>query len=274
MQEVRDRVRLVDASEIGTREIQATVPRAEIEDVLRSKDGDPELVIDVTRGGEADARTLRLAWDQGELEELLRKADGDNVTLAFDGSELERALGADVEAHGLREAAVVLAVAATTATAGAGIAKGALAPQEPAGPAVTATSQATTGGAVSEREWPQVVKSSPATGVSEREWPQVVGGAEAQSPAPAAAKPGVVSEREWPQTVSESAVTNTGGPVSEREWPQVVGGATAQTPVSATDTSGGSDAATAGIVAGGAVLLISAAAVAARRRGGPEPRPA
>ena len=277
MQEVRDRVRLVDASEIGTREIQATVPRAEIEDVLRSKDGEPELVIDVTRGGEADARTLRLAWDQGELEELLRKADGDNVTLAFDGSELERALGADVEAHGLRETAVVLAVAATTAAAGAGIATastGGPVAQGMGATPVTATSQATTGGAVSEREWPQVVKSSPATGVSEREWPQVVGGAEAQSPAPAAAKPGVVSEREWPQTVSESAVTSTGGPVSEREWPQVVGGATAQTPVSATDTSGGSDAATAGIVAGGAVLLISAVGFAAARRGGAEPRPA
>jgi hypothetical protein len=271
MQEVRDRVRLVDASEIGTREIQATVPRAEIEDVLKSKDGDPELVIDVTRGDAADSRTLRLAWDQGELEELLRKADGDNVTLAFNGSELERALEADVEAHGLREAAVVLAVAATTAAAGAGIASGALAPQEPAGPAVTAQAQATTGGTVSEREWPQTVKSSP-TIVSEREWPQVVGGAAEQSPAPDSTKPGVVSEREWPQVVNTSSAPSG---VSEREWPQVVGGTPAQSPAAtSTDTSGGSDAATAGVIAGGAVLLISAAGFAARRRSDAEPRPA
>jgi hypothetical protein len=273
MQDVRDRVRLVDASEIGTREIQATVPRAEIEDVLRSKDGDPELVIDVTRGDAADARTLRLAWDQGELEELLRKADGDNVTLAFNGSELERALEADVEAHGLREAAVVLAVAATTAAAGASIAQGALAPQEPAGPAVTAQAQPTTGGTVSEREWPLTVNTSAApSGVSEREWPEVVGGAVEQSPAPDSTKPGVVSEREWPLTVNTSSAPSG---VSEREWPEVVGGTPAQSPAAtSTDTSGSSDAATAGVVAGGAVLLISAAGFAVRRRRDAEPRPA
>ena len=63
MQEVLDRARLADASEIGARGIQATVSRGEIEDVLKSKDGDPELVLDVTRGGESETSTLRLVWD-------------------------------------------------------------------------------------------------------------------------------------------------------------------------------------------------------------------
>jgi hypothetical protein len=297
MQDVRDRARLVEAPEIGAREIQATVRRAEIQDVLSAKDGEPELVIDVTRGGEAEAHTLRLAWDPGDLEELLRKADGDNVTLTFNRSELEQALEDDVAAHGLREAAVVLAVAASTAVAGAGIAQasGGPAPQAAGGSSAAATAPATApataGGAVSEREWPQTVQSSPTSGVSEREWPQVVqsaptsgvserewpevvGGAAAQTPDPASTTPGVVSEREWPQVVN----TSSPGTVSEREWPQVVSGTPGQSPAPAaasdSGTSTGSDAAIAGAVAGGAALMIGAAAFTVRRRGGGEPQPA
>jgi hypothetical protein len=269
MQEARDRVRLVDASEIGAREIQATVPRAEIEDVLRSKDGEPELVLDVTRGGEAEPNTLRLAWDPAELEALLRKADGDNVTFAFNGAELEQAL-ADVEAHGLREAAVVVAVAATTAAAGAGVAQASAGPAvyQSGGSSVSATAPASAGGAVSERDWPQTVQSS----VSERDWPQLVPGTAAQSSEPASTPSGVVSERDWPQVVNTSAT-------SEREWPEMVGGTapTSPTPVSADASSGtsvGSDAAIAGAVAGGAALMIGAAAFTVRRRGGGEPQPA
>ena len=281
MQEVRDRVRLVDASEIGAREIRATFPRAEIQDVLASKDGEPELVIDVTRGGEAEAHTLRLACDPGELEELLRKADGENVTLAFNGSELEQALEDDVAAHGLREAAVVLAVAATTAVAGAGIAQAA---HGPGGSSVTPAAPGATSAVVSEREWPvgAAAAQSPGTAsasqgvVSEREWP--VGEAAAPSPGTASASQGVVSEREWP--VGEAAAPLPGtasasqGVVSEREWP--VGAAAAQSPAQASassDTSAGSDAATAAAVAGGVALLISAAGFTVRRQRKVEPRP-
>jgi hypothetical protein len=249
MQEVRDRVRLVDASEIGAREIQATVPRTEIQDVLGSKDGEPELVIEVTQGGE-EAHTLRLAWGPGELEELLRKAHGDNVTLAFNGSELEQALEDDVAAHGLREAAVVLAVAATTAAAaGAGVAQAAQSP----GSSVTAA--APTSALVSEREWP-------------------VG----EAAAPSAASQGVVSEREWP--VGEAAApAASSGVVSEREWPvgeaaaPSAGAASASQQVVTDSTSAASDAATAGAVAGGVGLMIAAAGFAVRRHRKIEPRP-
>jgi hypothetical protein len=247
MQEVRDRVRLVDASEIGAREIQATVPRTEIQDVLGSKDGEPELVIEVTQGGE-EAHTLRLAWDPGELEELLRKAHGDNVTLTFNGSELEQALEDDVAAHGLREAAVVLAVAATTAAAGASVAPAAQSP----GSSVTAA--APTSALVSEREWPVGEAAAPAASsgvVSEREWP--VG--EAAAPA---ASSGVVSEREWP--VGEAAAPSAGA-------------ASASQQVVSDSTSVASDAATAGAVAGGVALMIAAAGFAVRRHRKIEPRP-
>src|SRR3954451_18016908 len=120
MEEVRDRARLVDAGAVASRGITATVPRSEIEDVLRSEEGSPELVLDLVRRdkGDVEAHSLRLEWDPGEVAELLRRAEGDEVTLLFDGVELEKVFD-DVEAHGLRERAVVLAVAATAAAGAA-----------------------------------------------------------------------------------------------------------------------------------------------------------
>jgi hypothetical protein len=70
----------------------------------------------------------RIEWDAKELQELLRTRSGDQVTLVLDSAELERAIDADVEAHGLREAAAVFAVAIATAGAGAGIASAGASP--------------------------------------------------------------------------------------------------------------------------------------------------
>jgi hypothetical protein len=261
MHEVHDRVRLVDASEIGVREIRATVPRGEIQDVLAAKDGYPELVIDVTHGDEA-AQTLRLAWDPAQLEDLLRHADGDSVGLAFDGSELERLLEEDVEAHGLREAAAVLAVAATTVAGGAGIAQASTVPAGQSGGASSAV--------VSEQEWPQAVPASTAAApTSEQEWPELVTGTAA-----APTHQAVVSEQEWPQAVPASKAS---APTSEQEWPQLVTGdavpAPTATPVAASTSGGGTDAGTAAAIAGGAALLISAAAFTVRRQKKVEPKP-
>jgi hypothetical protein len=264
MHQVQDRVRLVDASEIGARGIGATVPRSEILDVLQSKDGDPELVIDVIRGDEP-AQTLRLAWDPAELENLLQGTDGESVGFAFDSSELERLLEDDVAAHGLREAAVVLAVAATTAVAGANMAHASTVPPAQSGSAKSAV--------VSEREWPQSVPASTAAApTSEQEWPQLVTGDQA---APAATHQAVASEQEWPQAVPASKAA---APTSEQEWPQLVTGdaapapAPTATPVAAT-SSGGTDAGMVAAIAGGAALLISAAAFTVRRQQKVEPKP-
>lgn len=125
MDEVRDRARLVDATAFEGRGVTATVPRADIEGVLASADGPPELVLDVQRreGDEVEAHTLRIEWDPKELEQLLKTTSGEQVDLILDRDELERALREDVEAHGLREKAAVFAVAAIAAGgAGAGIA--------------------------------------------------------------------------------------------------------------------------------------------------------
>jgi hypothetical protein len=121
MDEVRDRARLVDATAFDGRGIATTVPRAEIEGVLGSTDGPPELVLDIERrgGDEVEAHTFRLEWDRKELEELLKATSGDNVTLVLDREELARAIDEDVEAHGLRETAAVFAVAATAAASAA-----------------------------------------------------------------------------------------------------------------------------------------------------------
>jgi hypothetical protein len=130
MDEVRDRARLVDASAFDGRGVTATVPRADIEGVLASADGPPELVLDIERRGgeEVEAHTFRLEWDPKELEQLLQTTSGDNVTLVLDREELERALDEDVEAHGLRETAAIFAVAATavaSAAVGSGVANAA-----------------------------------------------------------------------------------------------------------------------------------------------------
>jgi len=263
MHQVQDRVRLVDASEIGAREIRATVPRGEILDVLSSKDGEPELVIDVTRGD--DAQTLRLAWDPAELEGLLQQTEGDYIDFAFDSSELERLLEEDVAAHGLREAAVVLAVAATTAVGAAGMAQASTVPAAQSGGAQSAV--------VSEHEWPQSVPASTAAApTSEQEWPQLVTGDKA---APAATHQAIASEQEWPQAVPASTAAPA---TSEQEWPQLVTGdatpAPTATPVVAESTSGGgTDVGTAAAIAGGAALLISAAAFGVRRQHKVEPKP-
>src|SRR6266705_3259373 len=121
MEAIHDRARLVDAAAFGqdTRPITATVPRSEIEDVLRD-DGQPELVLQMARrNGDAETRTLEIDWEPKELEELLRRTSGESVTLVFNQDELERAFEADVEAHGMREAAATFAVMAAVATSSA-----------------------------------------------------------------------------------------------------------------------------------------------------------
>jgi len=121
MSDVLDKVRLVQAYELGGVGVTATLARTEIEEAVRLADGPPELLIDVVRRDTPDvAQTLTLEWDVQELEELLREVEGDSVTLTFGEADLALAIdGSDVEAHGLRNKAAVLAVAAVGMTVGA-----------------------------------------------------------------------------------------------------------------------------------------------------------
>jgi hypothetical protein len=119
------RARLVEPTDLDEefRAITATIPRSEVEAAL-SSELRPELYLDVRRPGaaEAEERTVAVAWEKDDLERLLDGARQDAITFSFAYDELERAFDApDVEAHGFRERALVLTVAAVAAT-GAGAA--------------------------------------------------------------------------------------------------------------------------------------------------------
>src|SRR6266536_1043296 len=117
MEEVASTPKLVDPADVDAKGApSATFPRADIEAALRDEAG-ADLFLEIARiqNGERDDRKIKVAWERSDLEELLQRASGDHVTLTFDQAELERLLDADVEAHGFREKALVLTVAAATA---------------------------------------------------------------------------------------------------------------------------------------------------------------
>ena len=95
------------------RAVTTIVPREEIAGALHAPDRSPELYLDVTRGEERG--TIGISWSPDELERLL-EGTGDDIVLTFDRHELETVFD-DVEAHGLREKALVFAVAAAGALA-------------------------------------------------------------------------------------------------------------------------------------------------------------
>jgi hypothetical protein len=117
------RARLVEPLDFAAEfaAITATIPRSEIEAAL-SSDLPAELYLDVRRpSGETDAeeRTVAVAWEKADLERLLADARADAITFSFAYDDLERAFDTpDVEAHGLRERALVLTVAAAAAAGG------------------------------------------------------------------------------------------------------------------------------------------------------------
>lgn len=117
---------------VGTRDmldahpnaVTATISRDEIEEALSSDA--TELILDVLRptDGGAVSGTVVVAWDRGDLESLLAAGESDAVTFTFDRDELEQALGdPEFEGHGLREAALIVTVAAVAAV-GASAASG------------------------------------------------------------------------------------------------------------------------------------------------------
>jgi hypothetical protein len=126
MEVVASTPKLVDPAALDAEGgLTATFPRSEIETALHD-DAGADLMLEIARiqNGERDDRTVKVAWERGDLEDLLKRASGDPITLTFSNAEVERMLEADFEAHGLREKALVLTVAAATA---AGLAGGAAA---------------------------------------------------------------------------------------------------------------------------------------------------
>jgi hypothetical protein len=261
--------------------ITATVPRYEIEEALASEPP-AELVLDVMRakdGDEAERRTVNIAWTQSDLEALL-DVDGEAITFYFDPAELERALeDADVEAHGFRETAVVLSIAAAAAV-GAGNAF-AQPDQGGVGQAGAGTAQVAVGGhdeaSLSERGIGLQAVTPPHDEASLAQR-----GIDAPPPAPSRDEAGLTArgvDPTPPAPVHDEAGLVTRGIQAEPvpihdEAGLVTRGIVEETPATVGDTGGGFefptvDAQTAAAVSGavaGAGLLIVAAAFATRRR--------
>jgi hypothetical protein len=124
MDELAARAVVVPASAVAEGPT-TSIPRSEIKAVLDQDETPIELVLNVaqfTDGKATDTRSVAVSWERSELEELLRATEDENVMLTFDGEALGQAFATDVEAHGIRETVLALAVAATAATGAAGAA--------------------------------------------------------------------------------------------------------------------------------------------------------
>jgi len=109
--------RLLRPEDVGGRPPAATisVAREEIEEALASDDA-PELILEVQLR-ETERRELHVAWERSDLESILAGAGPGRIAFSFEPSELYRALEhPDFEGHGFREA-VLLTVAAASASA-------------------------------------------------------------------------------------------------------------------------------------------------------------
>jgi hypothetical protein len=102
--------------------LTTSLPRSEVEQALAVEGAPLELVLDLTRfadGEPTDTGRVTVAWERNDLERILQDTEGDRVDFTFDRDTLWQALDADVEAHGIREKVLVLAVAVTAASGAA-----------------------------------------------------------------------------------------------------------------------------------------------------------
>jgi pilus assembly protein FimV len=271
MEETPPTVRLADGApfDVSVRGVTATLLRADIE-AARSGAGPAELVLDVRRGQGADveAHSIAVEWSAADLERLLGEGEAEEVTIAFDRDEMAAVMGAeaDVEAHGLREKAIVLTVVAVTGLSTAGVAQ-ARPVAEPTGTATAAVASApasvqapavTTGGAETAGA---VDQASPATtvGGAATKAPEVIRAA-APAAAPATTTGGATAAHG--PAPSESPATTMGGagapPAASNTGGQI--GSTG----SASSLSTAEEAALAG--AAGLVIVAAGFAAASRRR--------
>jgi hypothetical protein len=160
MHEPRSTVQLAEEApfDLATRGVTATLRRSDIEEAARAGDAPAELRLDVRRGDGAleEAHALAVEWSRADLDRLLAATTSDEVTIAFDGDEMAAVINADVEAHGLREKAIVLTVVAVSALSTAGIAQA-----HPMGSPGGGAPATTIGGAVADS--PIAPVTSPAT---------------------------------------------------------------------------------------------------------------
>jgi hypothetical protein len=278
--EVQSKARLVETPPSAERGVTATLSRSEIEETLKSADGPALVVLDIARRGDegdVEAHTLEVELDRPDLEEILRTSTGDAIELQFDGAELEQALDGDVDAHGLRQKALILSVAAATAAGVAGQASAM--PVVEGGGATSALTAAPISDVVSGG--PAAAQAAGAQFASD----VVSGGPAGAQAAETQFASDVVSG--GPAPVESQAVSDvvSGGPAPQAAETQfasdvVSGGPAASAPATTELASGGgsginisSSDAEAAALAGGLALLITGAGITAVRRQRP-PTPA
>lgn len=115
MDDLRTRATLV-AYDRGATAVGTVLTRDEIAEAATGSEFPATLLLDVDRvegaeGGEVPSHaSVAVDWDQDTLEQLLASTEDQEIELWFDERELALAFD-DVEGHGLRERAAVLAVA-------------------------------------------------------------------------------------------------------------------------------------------------------------------
>ena len=99
--------------------IGTVIPRAEFAETAARGEFPATFLLDLERVetgdgvGTAQAR-VAVNWDEDTLNQLLASTEDEEIALCFDERELARAFD-DVDGHGLRERAAVLAIAVTAA---------------------------------------------------------------------------------------------------------------------------------------------------------------
>jgi hypothetical protein len=287
MGEVSSRARLIDASGFAARSpIAATLSREDVEDALQVKDV-PELVLEIDRrsNGDVEAHTLRVAWADDQLKELLRDTSGDDITLYFDAAELQEALaGEDIEAHGMRETtAAVVTVAAMAAGVGAaahpasamvdrgaGVAAGS--PIEMVSDAASSgvatapelisdsASSGPSGVQAAQASGPELISDSASSGPSGVQAAQA-SGPELISDSASSGPSGVqAAQASGPELISDAASTGTPSPAQSAPLASAVSVAGTDSGMSSTEIAGTA-------VGAGLVLMITAAGFAVRGKG-------
>ena len=303
MDEVSARADMADA--VDDARLAVSVPRDEVERILAT-DEEVDLVLDVVRtNGEREERRIFLAWDREALRRLVDQG-GERIVLAIDPDSLQKALDADVEAHGLREVGATLAIAVTAlgGASGAMAARGGevFEPGVTDFPSITAT--------VDTQSFQAGVTDFPSAAASDAILTGAPGAPGAERAAEAAQAAQAAQEAGMPRAMpSDYAAAGVGGPTltdgeraaliqqhrariaaEEPSSPDIESIRAAQSTAPEADIesiraaqrapepsdSGGIsvDVPSAGVtaaLAGGAALTIAAAAFALRRRREPEP---
>jgi hypothetical protein len=283
MDEVSARAEMADA--VDDSRLAVTVPRSEVERVLAT-DEEVDLVLDVVRtNGEREERRVFLAWDREALRRLVDQS-GERIVVAIDPKSLQEALGADVEAHGLREMGATLAIVVATAAGGAGAAGAFTSPTSgsPSGsPAIEATVD-TSGWQGAAEAAGYGVRGTPSDTPGWQDAAEASGYGVRGTPSDVAADPAagienVRAEREAPAAAPDpsSAIENvrSGGSAVPDTAAGIENVRADRTAPEAGDGGGGSisapSPAVSAALAGGAVLTLAGAAFALRRRREPEP---